>query len=621
MNQMITSAELKSVTALADSGQDAQAWQALQALWRRSPNLTMAGFVRASAPRFEGFMPIQHRAYILRSFTVEPVMALLQAAAALAGIRLEVGLGEFNAIAQDVFNPSSPLYASQPQTVFLAQQTRDISPMLWACNLTDQAAVEEEIGRVVAGYRGLIDAFRANSAAALVVHGLERPARAVAGLLDRQRACGQASGICEANDQLSALCREHRDVYFLDYDELVARHGRLNWTDERKWLTARLPIAAACLPHMAQEWLRFLIPLSHATAKVLVLDLDNTCWGGVIGEDGMAGVKLGGEYPGAAFTALQRVALDLHARGVVLAACSKNNLADAMEAIETHPDMLLRPHHFSALRINWTDKAENLRAIAEELNLGLDSLVFVDDNPVERERVRQALPQVRVLEMPADPMDYADALRSSPWFEQLSLSDEDRQRGQYYTQERERRRLAEDGGGMEGFLRSLDITAQAAPVNDLTLARTAQLTQKTNQFNLTTRRYSEADIAGMLASGRWIVRTLRAQDRLGDSGIVCVGLVELDGARARIDSLMMSCRVIGRGVETAFLADLISAAQAAAATTIEGLYLPTAKNALCAQFYAEHGFDYAGGQDGGGACYRLDVAASTIAPPDWITMI
>ena len=615
---MISSSDLKAIVALLDEGRDVDAWIAVQDLWRRFPNLTMAGFVRAQAARFERFMPRQHRVYVLRSFTVEPVLQLLEAAAALAGVRLTSEVGEFNAVAQEVFNPASALYAAQPQTVILAQQTRDVSPLLWTCVLADQSAIDDEVARIAADYRRLIDAFRDNSSAALVIHGLERPAYAPAGLLDGQRAASQGVGVAAANAALAALCRDYRDVYFLDYDALVARHGRLAWTDERKWLTARLPIAAACLPHMAQEWLRFLIPLSYATAKVLVLDLDNTCWGGVIGEDGMAGIKLGGEYPGAAFVALQRVALDLYARGVVLAVCSKNNQADAMEVIETHPEMLLRPGHFGALRINWTDKAENLRDIAAELNLGLDSLVFVDDNPVERERVRQALPQVRVLDMPADPMDYAAALRACPWFEQLSLSDEDRERGRYYTEERARRQILDEAGGLDGFLRSLEIEATMAPVDALSLARAAQLTQKTNQFNLTTRRYREEDVAAMMASDAWIVRTLKASDRLGDSGIVCVGLVELDGTTARIDTLLMSCRVIGRGMETAFLADLIAAARGAGALTLEGSYLPTAKNVLCADFYPNHGFERVSDDADGGIVYRLDIAASPVVTPEWI---
>ncbi len=615
---MISSSDLKAVVALLDEGRDVDAWIAVQDLWRRFPNLTMAGFVRAQAARFERFMPRQHRVHVLRSFTVEPVLQLLEAAAALAGIKLTTEVGEFNAVAQEVFNPASALYTAQPQTVILAQQTRDVSPLLWTCVLADQAAVDDEVARIVADYRRLIDAFRANSSAALVVHGLERPAYTPAGVLDSQRAASQGAGVATANAALAGLCREYRDVYFLDYDALVARHGRLAWTDERKWLTARLPIAAACLPHMAQEWLRFLIPLSHATAKVLVLDLDNTCWGGVIGEDGMAGIKLGGEYPGAAFVALQRVALDLYARGVVLAVCSKNNLADAMEVIETHPDMLLRPSHFGALRINWTDKAENLRDIAAELNLGLDSLVFVDDNPVERERVRQALPQVRVLGMPADPMDYAAALRACPWFEQLSLSDEDRERGRYYTEERARRQIMDEAGGLEGFLHSLEIEAKMAPVDALSLARAAQLTQKTNQFNLTTRRYREEDVAAMMASDAWIVRTLKASDRLGDSGIVCVGLVKVEGAAARIDTLLMSCRVIGRGMETAFLVDLITAARDAGAAVLEGAYLPTAKNGLCADFYPNHGFERLSENADGEVVYRLDIAASPVETPAWI---
>ena len=214
---------------------------------------------------------------------------------------------------------------------------------------------------------------------------------------------GQAALIHGINTELERAASAHRGVHVLDYDSLVARHGRDHWHDERKWLTVRLPMRAEKLPALAEEWLRYLHPLTGRLAKVLVTDLDNTLWGGVIGEDGMAGIALGREYPGAAYLALQRAMLDLQRRGILLAIASKNNREEALRALDSHPEMLLRTRHFSAMRINWNDKAASLREIAAELNVGLDALAFIDDNPAERRRIRMELPEVAVIELARRP--------------------------------------------------------------------------------------------------------------------------------------------------------------------------------------------------------------------------
>ncbi len=254
------------------------------------------------------------------------------------------------------------------------------------------------IARAASQLREWIAAFRRNSEASLIVHNFERPAVPAQGILDGQNGGGQSEAIQKLNAGLSAMAREYAGVYVLDYDGLVARHGRDRWHDAKKWLTVRLPMAAAHLNDMAREWLRFVHPLSGRIAKALVVDLDNTLWGGVIGEDGMEGIQLSAEHPGAYFQAVQRVMLDLYHRGILLAIASKNNPADAMEALERHPGMLLRPKHFAAMRIGWESKAAAMGEIAAELNIGIDALAFFDDNPVERQHVREEAPLVTVIE-------------------------------------------------------------------------------------------------------------------------------------------------------------------------------------------------------------------------------
>jgi FkbH-like protein len=371
---------------------------------------------------------------------------------------------------------------------------------------------------------------------------------------------------------------------------------------------------------IAAEWVRYLYPLTGRLAKVLAVDLDNTLWGGVIGEDGMDGIQLSGEHPGAAFQALQRALLDVRRRGILLAIASKNNREDAMEAIEQHAGMLLRARHFAAMRINWQDKAQNLREIAAELNLGLDAIAFLDDNPVERQHVRDAAPEVMVIEVGTDPMDLARAVRDFPAFERLSLSEEDRHRGDYYAADRQRVELETASASKEDFYRSLAQEAELSPVTGATLARVAQLTQKTNQFNLTTRRYSEAQISAMAAEPGCHVLSIRVRDRYCDNGLVGVAITrDRQGAQERvceIDAFLLSCRVIGRTVETALLAHLCSQARMRGCSTIEGWFLPIKKNAPAKDFYPNHAFEVAEQTDGA-LRYRLDLAASPAIPP-WI---
>jgi FkbH-like protein len=594
--------------AIAD-GDVARAARMLKAAWAKEPGGALAGFVASRYERIrEGLAVSRCRWAILRSFTVEPVLPILRAMAYDHGIALETHVGEFNAYAQEMLDPESALYRFRPDVAVLAVQTRDIAPELWRGEGASEGVLDS--------FAGWIASFRRHSAAALIVHSLEAP-YAAAGILDGQREDTQAEAIRAINRGLRALARQYRGVYILDYDALVARHGRDHWGDERKWLTVRLPLASANLSHLAAEWLRFLHPLTGKLAKCVAVDLDNTLWGGVIGEDGINGLRLGQEYPGAAYQELQRALLDLSRRGILLAVCSKNNPGDAMEAIEGHPGMILKARDFAAMRINWEEKSGNLREIAAELNIGLDSVAFLDDNPVERQQVRDQAPEVIVIDLPDDAMQYARTVRRSPWFERLTLSDEDRQRGAMYAAQRERAKLERSVTSKEDFYRSLEQSAEIAPVNSQTLARVAQLTQKTNQFNLTTRRYTEQQLEQMMASSDWRVWSLRVRDRYADNGLVGVAIARTEDGVCEIDTFLMSCRVIGRTVETALLARVAADARERGATLLQGWFLPTKKNAPAQDFYREHGFEEAA-KSAEGVLWKLDLGKKTIATPEWI---
>jgi FkbH-like protein len=560
------------------------------------------------------------RAFFLRSFTIEPMLPLLRASALLHGVDLQPQVGEFNAYPQELLDPASALYTSEPDVVFLAVQTRDLLPDLWerAAGLEAgqaQALVEQALTNL----QGWVRLFRERSRAHLVLFDLALPSWPSAGLLDAQSPDGQTSKIVWLNQQLRALAVSHTGVTVLPFEALVSRIGRDRFYDERKWLTARMPVAAGALWPLASECVRMVLPLMGKVCKALVVDLDNTLWGGIVGEDGPHGIKLSAEYPGAAYRALQRAILDLYERGVIIAVASKNNPADAMEVIERHPGMLLRPHHFSALQISWNEKAHSLRTIAAELNIGIDSLAFIDDNPVEREHVRIQVPEVYVIDLPTDPMGYAEALRSAPVFERTVLTSEDRARGRLYAADRARTTLEKASGSVEEFYRSLEMAMTIDGATPGAVARIAQLTQKTNQFNVTTRRYDEQQIVAFAGRSDMGVYSCAVKDKFGDNGLVGVAITRQDGTAWEIDTFLLSCRVIGRTVETAFLSHLADRARAAGARTLRGWYLPTKKNAPAKDFYSRHRFQAISENDSG-VLWELDLGTGALDCPPWITM-
>jgi FkbH-like protein len=350
---------------------------------------------------------------------------------------------------------------------------------------------------------------------------------------------------------------------------------------------------------LARDFASFVRQAKGKARKCLALDLDNTLWGGIIGEDGLEGIKLGHDGIGRAFMDFQREVLRLHEQGVILAVCSKNNEADALEVFQKHPDMVLKLEHFAALRINWLDKPGNLRSLAEEINIGIDSFVFLDDNPIERGAVRQLAPEVLVPDLPRDPAEYPDFVRGLTCFNTLQLTDEDLKRGQFYAAERQRKTLQESAGNLDDYLKSLGMLLHVTPIDDFTRPRIVQLIHRTNQFNLTTRRHSEVDVLNMTPERGYHIFSIRLEDRYGDNGTVGVAILRLlddDPAFPRqrvalLDTLLMSCRILGRNVEQMFLAYLTDFAAQRGAQQVIGEFVPSAKNRMVADFYPKFGYD------------------------------
>ena len=614
--------ERDAIDGLLKAGRVGAAVSALGDLWRRDPSLrTAAVVVSAFEAMRERLSLMPYRVAIARSFSVEPVIPLLRAEAFACGLDLAVHIGDFNAYAQELLDGESRLYAFAPDVIFLAVQTQDAAPDLWHdyLRMTPEAR-DAAMRRVVTAMADVIRAHRAHSSAHLVVHTLELPQQPAAGLLDAQSPGGQGATIHAINEQFRGLAQVHAGVYILPYDGLVARHGGLRWHDRGKWAAAAVPIAAEHLVHLAREWMRVLHPLTGKVAKVLAVDLDRTLWGGVVGEDGFEGVQIGPTYPGAAYQSFQRVLLDLRERGILLAVCSKNNPDDALRVLDQHQGMLVRREHFSAIRINWDDKANNLMAIAAELHVGTDALAFVDDDPVECELVRRQLPEATVIALPDDPNAYAATLADQPVFERLVLVAEDRARSVYYETERQRARLEESASTREDVYWALQQEVHVAPVTSATIARVAQLTQKTNQFNLTTRRYSEQEIAELASRPECRVVAARALDRYGDHGLIAVAITRDLGPLCHVEAFLLSCRVIARTIETAVLSHVVASARSRGLAAVQGWFRRTRKNAPAADFYQRHGF--AAIEENGDDClWRLELSRGDVLCPPWIRLI
>ena len=545
------------------------------------------------------------RVAVLSSFTIDPLKPYLQVGCLERDIWAEVFIPGFNQFAQQILTPESDLYAFKPEVCFLHVLPEGLVDGIEASGLQD-----DHIRPMVETLSGLMEAFRSRDKGDLVVSNFSAPGRFPYSLhRDETEQLYR-----RLNKELERTAREIRGVHLLDYDSLTAYHGKESVADERLRHIGRMELGDRFLPKLANKMQVHLLALRGLGRKCIVLDLDNTLWGGIIGEDGPTGIHLNSEYPGSAFVEFQRSLLALHRRGILLAINSKNNESDAMEALEHHPAMVLRPEHFAAMRINWLDKCENIEAIAKELNLGLESMVFVDDSSAERELMRRLRPEVLTPEWPSDVVTYRAALESLCDFETLALTAEDVRRGEMYATEAKRDNFRSRSASLEDYLFGLEMEALISKANETDLARLHQLVQKTNQFNLTTRRYSQPDIEECLQREDAAVYVLRNRDSFGDNGLVGVAVLnrEAKDATWRIDSLLMSCRVLGRTIETGFLKHILGELKALGCRYVIGEFIPTSKNDLVKDFYPEAGFQSTEEREG---VYRWIMDLSTYVPP------
>ncbi|MBV8645099.1 MAG: HAD family hydrolase [Candidatus Eremiobacteraeota bacterium] len=574
---------------------------------------------RAAAKTPPALPPL--RLAILRNATVETLVPVVEGELLRSGFAPAIHLGDFDAIASETMVADAPLYAFAPDFVVVFQWLETLSPVLatrFATLHGDEAAAE--VDRVVDQTAAILRAIRARTAVPVLLNDFPLPSRPTLGILDAQQAHGESATLLALNARLRDVAASVPDVYVLGAMRLAAEIGYAEFFDAKQWQIARAPLGRRAQVALGREIAAFVRALRGRTKKCLVLDCDNTLWGGVIGEDGMDGIALGTTYPGSCYAALQREALNLHARGVILALCSKNDEADVLQVVREHPDMLIREEHLATWVVNWDDKPANLRRIAAELNIGLDALVFVDDNPFEIDFVRRELPEVATVLLPKDRARYAAALNEGAWFDALTLTDEDRARTASYKANAERARLQASATNIADYLASLEIVMTFGPPSEIEVPRVAQLSQKTNQFNLTTRRYTEAEIRALRDADDARVYVMKARDRASELGLVGVLVLRLADGVAEIESCFISCRALGRNLEDAFLAAAANDVFAGGRVQrLIGRYLPNAKNGLCEAFYEKNGLALVE-RDGRATTWALDAAEGAVPIPPWVAV-
>ena len=551
------------------------------------------------------------RLAVLSSSTINHLPPAIRVAGLRRRMMIDVHTGAYGQYRQDLLDSASSLHKFAPQIVLFSISAKDTIAGVPLTATIDE--VNETIVRSVDELRLLWRKARATFNATIIQQTFLDITEPVFGSYDCLVPGAPARVVKRLNDQLLKAAAQD-SVLLLDVAHASERDGIDAWFDKGSWLHGKLEIAPEAAALYGDMVARIVAAQRGLSKKCLVLDLDNTLWGGVVGDDGLEGLVLGeGSAVGEAHLAVQRYAKQLKERGIILAVCSKNDHAIAESAFQDHPEMLLRRSDISAFMANWDDKAENLKAIAAQLNIGLDSLVFLDDNPVERARIRQSLPMVTVPELPKDIAHYVRCLADAGYFEAVAFTSEDRQRTEQYAANAEREAFLKLSGSMDDFLRALQMSAVFGQFSTADLGRVTQLFNKTNQFNTTTRRYTAEEVANFAAAAETMTLQFRLLDKYGDNGIVSAMILRPDSKQPEvfeIDNWVMSCRVFGRQLEFEAMNIAVEQARRRGMKALRATYIPTPKNGVIGELYPGLGFCPVGdGTPGnGGTCWFLDLA-------------
>ncbi len=504
-----------------------------------------------------------------------------------AGLNLEIFEAEYNQIEHEVIDSSSELYTSNPEYVILFQSTQKL------LNEYFQTSQEEKngfAGNVLAGIRPLITTISERLKCKIIFFNFGEINDNIFGNFSNKLDFSFSYQLRKINLGLMDLCRELKNLYINDICSLQNMYGINFAFDPKLYVTADLTMSLDFTAVVAKSAVDIIQSLTGKSKKCLILDLDNTLWGGIIGDDGIEGIEIGELGIGKAFTELQLWAKQLKERGIILAVSSKNDSEVAKNAFDNHPDMVLSYEDFAVFNANWDNKADNIKQIQQILNIGFDSMVFLDDNPFERNMVRSFLPEVTIPELPEDPAEYLTYLRSLNLFETSSYSEEDSERTELYRQEYQRTVVKQAFADEDEYLTSLEMVSECKPFDSFTVPRVAQLTQRSNQFNLRTIRYTEDDVHKISVSDDYITLSFTLEDKFGHYGLISLIILKKQGEALFVDTWIMSCRVLKRTMENFVLNNIIETAASNGFKKIIGEFIPTAKNKMVKDHYKDFGF-------------------------------
>lgn len=558
------------------------------------------------------------RIAVLGSTTLNGFKEVLDVKCRLLGLYPLVYVAPYNQYNQEILNKNSGLYNMKPDLIILWIDSKTTIPENFYFSFRMDFKKRKEI--IKDCFLNIIDIIKKiteQSKANVIIHNLNIPEDSILGILENKQEYGIIESIKDLNDMLAEHYKKDNRVFVFDFDRFMGGYGKKNVQDNRFLVSADMSVKPDFIPKICEEYLAYIKPMKSLNKKCLVLDLDNTLWGGIVGEDGFEGIRLSTKPPGSAFVEFQKYILSLYERGIILAINSKNNPQDALKVIKEHPDMILRENHFAAIKINWQDKVTNMREIATELNIGIDSLVFVDDDRMNCELIKEMLPEILTIELPKQPALYVKKLMSINDFNTLQLTEEDRQRGEMYVQQRRRTEVQKSAVNLEEFLKNLELKVTISGPNKFTIPRISQLTQKTNQFNMTTRRYLEEDINKFSLDKNYKVYSVKVKDKFGDNGLTGVVIIKKNKTNWTIETFLLSCRVLGREVEKVILAFITEKAKKESVKELYGEFIATEKNAPAKDFYKLNKFRLKDKSDGK-EIWALDLSKNSCPYPKFI---
>ena len=566
-------------------------------------DLSLAELLKQGKTIERGHCNTELRLGILGECATQHYSQCLAAALKLRGIWPEIHEAEFDSIQQETVDRDSALFRHAPRTVILFNCVQKLEER-YALSRQPDGFVQHVLDEMIEVWDRLL----AGGVETVLQHNFCLPMFRPFGNFTVASRHSLPDMVARINAELAERAQKNGAVRIVDTEGQAAFFGKRQWLDERLWCQAKQALSPRFLPPLAKSVSDIIAERMGRSVKCVILDLDNTLWGGILGDVGYDGIEVGEvSNIGLVYQRFQNALLQLRQRGIILAVCSKNDEANVRRVLTEHPDMVLRESDFVKISANFADKVSNIREIQAALNISLDSMVFIDDSAFERDFVRTALPELQVPEMPEDPADFVAALTMWNLFETGSSSAEDAARTAFYQANVTRQALQEKASDLPAYLRALDMVAEIRPFDGFTTPRASQLFQRSNQFNLTTIRYSEAELKAIAQDADCDTFTLRLQDRLGDNGIVAAVIARAAADALHVDSWIMSCRVLGRRVEQATLDILAGLARARGCKRLIGEYRPTAKNAMVAGLYADLGFA-SEREEGGARFFTLELS-------------